>query len=128
LEAVIRQPVNSIDREELVLAAVTCKMCELAIAPQIGDVLNVVLHQNIRLSGVVVSDILGSDHLSLSFHITDHVKAKNISKSVNKFTDWQRFQRFVSDLISPRIKINSEEKPMKLRAALPPLLLRRMDC
>jgi hypothetical protein len=33
LEAVIRQPVNSIGREELVLEVVTCKVCELAIAP-----------------------------------------------------------------------------------------------
>jgi hypothetical protein len=39
-----------------------------------GDVLNIVVHQNIRVSNVIVSDILDSDHIPIAFHIVDHVK------------------------------------------------------
>jgi len=38
-----------------------------------GDVLDVVVHRNVRLSDVTVSDIMDSDHLSLLFHILYHV-------------------------------------------------------
>jgi hypothetical protein len=41
-----------------------------------GDVLDIVVHKNIRLSNVIVSDILDSDHLPIIFHILDHVKTK----------------------------------------------------
>jgi hypothetical protein len=34
-----------------------------------GDVLDIVVHQNIRLAHVIVSDILDSGHLSVVFHI-----------------------------------------------------------
>jgi hypothetical protein len=57
-----------------------------------GDVLDIVVHQNIRLSYVTVSDILDSDHLPIVFHILDHVKTRNPSEPVEKFTDWERFQ------------------------------------
>jgi hypothetical protein len=33
-----------------------------------GDVLDIVVHRNIRLSNVIVSDILDSDHLPIIFH------------------------------------------------------------
>jgi hypothetical protein len=54
-----------------------------------GDVLDIVVHKNIRLSNVIISDILDSDHLPLIFHILE------------------RFQSLTSNLISPRIEINS---------------------
>jgi hypothetical protein len=38
-----------------------------------GDVLDIVVHKNIRHSNVIVSDILESDH------IRDHVRTKNVS-------------------------------------------------
>jgi hypothetical protein len=69
--------------------------------------LDIVVHQNFRVSEVIVSDILDSDHLRIVFHILDHVKIRNLSELIEKFTDWDRFQSLASDLISPRIKINS---------------------
>jgi hypothetical protein len=68
-----------------------------------GDMLNNVVHQNIRLSGVTVSDILDSDHLPIVFHILHHVKTRYLSEPVENFTDWERFQSLASDFISPRI-------------------------
>jgi hypothetical protein len=56
-----------------------------------GDVLDIVVHQNIRVSDVIVSDILDSDHLPIVFYIQDHVKIRNISEPTEKFTDWNRF-------------------------------------
>jgi hypothetical protein len=41
-----------------------------------GDLVDIVVHQNIRPSGVVVSDVLDSDYLSIVFHTLDHVKTK----------------------------------------------------
>jgi hypothetical protein len=70
-----------------------------------GDVLDVVVHQNIRVSDVIVSDILDSDHLPVIFHILDHVKIRNLSDPTEKFTDWDRFQNLASELISPKIEI-----------------------
>jgi hypothetical protein len=50
---------------------------------------------------------LDSDHLPIIFHILNHVKIRNISEPIEKFTDWDRFQSLPSELISPRIEINS---------------------
>jgi hypothetical protein len=55
------------------------------------DVLGNVLHQNIRLSHVTVSDILDSDHLPTVFHILDHVTTKKPPETLEKFTDCKRF-------------------------------------
>jgi hypothetical protein len=52
-----------------------------------GDVLDIVVHQNIRLSHVIVSDILDSDHLPIVFHILEHVTTKELSEPFEKFTD-----------------------------------------
>jgi hypothetical protein len=76
-------------------------------------VLDIVVHQNIRLSGVIVSDILDSDHLPILFHILDHVETRNPSEPVEKFTDWEGFQSLASDLIPPRLEINSGEEADK---------------
>jgi hypothetical protein len=72
-----------------------------------GDVLDIVVHQNNRVSGTTVSDILDSDHLQIIFHTLDHVKIRNLQKPIEKFTDWDRFQSVASELISSRIEINS---------------------
>jgi hypothetical protein len=58
------------------------------------------------VSHVIVSDILDIDHLPIVFHILDHVKIKNLSESVEKFTDWNRFQSLASEFISPKVEIN----------------------
>jgi hypothetical protein len=57
-----------------------------------GDVLDIVGHQNIRLSDVIVSDILDSHHLLIVFHILDHVNIRNLSEPIKKFTDWERLK------------------------------------
>jgi hypothetical protein len=72
-----------------------------------GDVLDIVVYRNIRLSNIIVSDIPDSDHLPVIFHILDHVRTKNVSAPTEKFTDWERFQSLTSNLISPRIEIIS---------------------
>jgi hypothetical protein len=69
-----------------------------------GDVLGIVAHQNVRLSGVTVSDVMDSDHLPVFFHILDHVSARDISGPVQIRTDWERFQTLTSGLIPLRIK------------------------
>jgi hypothetical protein len=66
-----------------------------------------VVHKNIRLSNVIVSDILDSDHLPIIFHILDHVRTKNVSAPLEKSTHWERFQNLASTLITPRLEINS---------------------
>jgi hypothetical protein len=48
----------------------------------IGDVLDIVVHHNISVSDVIVSDILNSDHLPIVFHILNHVKIRNLSKPI----------------------------------------------
>jgi hypothetical protein len=50
--------------------------------PSVGNenVLDIVVHKNIRLSDLTVSDILDSDHLPIMFHILDHVRTKQISE------------------------------------------------
>jgi hypothetical protein len=52
-----------------------------------GDVLDIVVHRNIRLSDVIVSDILDSNHLPTVLHILDHVRTKQISKPLETFTN-----------------------------------------
>jgi hypothetical protein len=41
-----------------------------------GDVLEIVIHKNIRPSNVIVSDIFDSDHLPIILHILDNVRTK----------------------------------------------------
>jgi hypothetical protein len=79
-----------------------------------GDVLNVVVHKNIHLSEVVDSDILDSNHLLIVFHLLYHVRTRDISDSVYKFTDLEWFQSLASELISPRIQISLGEEADKL--------------
>jgi hypothetical protein len=72
-----------------------------------GEVVGIVIHQNIRVPDDIVSDVLDSDYLPVLFHILDHVKIRNRSVPIEKFTDWNRFQSLASQLISSRIEISS---------------------
>jgi hypothetical protein len=38
----------------------------------------------------------------------DHVKIRNLSGTIDKCTDWDQFQNFISELISPKIGSNLE--------------------
>jgi hypothetical protein len=78
-----------------------------------GDVLHMVMHKNIRLSEVIVSDILDSGHLLVVFHLLDYVKTTYLSDPVDKLIDWERFQSLASEIILPRIQINSREEANK---------------
>jgi hypothetical protein len=69
--------------------------------------LNIVVLQNIRLSDVTISDILDSDHLPIIFYLLEHIKVRNISKPIEKLIDWKQFKNIASELISPRLEINT---------------------
>jgi hypothetical protein len=62
----------------------------------------------------IVSDILDSAHLPIIFHILDHLEIRNLSESIKKFTDWDWFQILASELVSPRIEINSGVEAYKV--------------
>jgi hypothetical protein len=52
-----------------------------------GDVLDIMVYRNIRLSDVTVSDVLDSDHLPILFHILDNFSARDIFTPVEIHTD-----------------------------------------
>jgi hypothetical protein len=78
-----------------------------------GDVLDIFVHENVRLSEIIVSDIMESDHLPIVLHLLDHIRTKNLSNPVDKFTDFERFESIACELISPMIQIISGEKADK---------------
>jgi hypothetical protein len=67
----------------------------------------IVVHKNIRISDVIAYDILDSEHIPIVFHILDHVRNNKVPKHFEIVTDLERFQSLTSNLISPRIEINS---------------------
>jgi hypothetical protein len=93
-----------------------------------GDVLDIVVHQNIRVSDVIVSDILDSDHLPIVFHILNHVKIRNISEAIEKFTDWDRFRNLASELISPKISVQSVVEADKAARDFTASIARHIGC
>jgi hypothetical protein len=70
---------------------------------------DIVVHKNVRLSEVIVSDILDSYHLPIIFQLLDCVRTRNTLDLADKFTDWEQFQSLNSELILSRILINSWE-------------------
>jgi hypothetical protein len=46
-------------------------------------------------------------------HLLDHVRTRNLSAPVVKFTDWEWFRSLASELISPAIQINSGKEADK---------------
>jgi hypothetical protein len=74
-----------------------------------GDVLDIVLHRNVRITDENILEILDSDHLPILFHMLDHVSTRDISAPVEIHTVWEGFQSLASDLISPRTQIHTYE-------------------
>jgi hypothetical protein len=72
-----------------------------------GEVPNIMVHKTVRVSINVVSNILDLDNVPIVFQLLDLLRTNNPSDPVDKFTDWQRFQNLTSEIISPRIQINS---------------------
>jgi hypothetical protein len=66
-----------------------------------GDLFNIFVQKNVRVSQVTVSDILGSDHLPTIFHLLDHVRTRNRSDPVD--TQIGRGFKAQPELISPGI-------------------------
>jgi hypothetical protein len=85
-------------------------------------VLGIVLHKSTRISEINVLEILDSDHLPILFYMLDHVSTKDILAPVETFTDRDRFQSLVSDLISPGTQIHNfedaEETARKVTASM----------
>jgi hypothetical protein len=67
------------------------------------DVVDIVIHQNVRLSVVIVNDILDSDHLPIMFNTVDPVRTKEALDPVEKLTDWELCQSLASELIYSNI-------------------------
>jgi hypothetical protein len=78
-----------------------------------GHMLDIIVHKNVRLSEVIVSGILDSSHLPIVFHLLVHIRTRNHSDPVDKFTYSERFHRLASELISPKIQIKSEKEADK---------------
>jgi hypothetical protein len=57
-----------------------------------GDVLDIVVRNDFRLSEVGVLDIMDSDHPPIIFCILDHSKVTEILDPVEKFRDWEGFK------------------------------------
>jgi hypothetical protein len=76
--------------------------------------LDTVVHKNLQLPEITVSDILDSDHLPILFNLLDHITTRTLSNRGDKFTDWEWFQRLSSELISPNIQINLREEAHKV--------------
>jgi len=55
-----------------------------------------------------------STHSSQGYgEVLDHIRARDVLNQAEKFTDWEWFHSLASDLISPRIQINSGEEADK---------------
>jgi hypothetical protein len=70
------------DRSDFEISALQCPNHYSSMGNE--DVLDIVVHKNIRLSDVIVADILDSDYLTIIFHILDQVGTKQISKPLEK--------------------------------------------
>jgi hypothetical protein len=66
--------------------------------------------------------------MPIIFYLLEHVKVTKLSKVNWKLTDWKRFQYIASELISPRLEINTGIEAEKQPETLQPLLLRRIGC
>jgi hypothetical protein len=72
-----------------------------------GDVPGTVMHENVLLWDIIVSDILDSDHQPIIYHKRDYVTIRNFLDPVENIIEWKWFECLACELISPRIKINS---------------------
>jgi hypothetical protein len=76
-----------------------------------GDMLDIDVHKNVQLSEIIL--ILWTQITYQSFPFAGSYISRKLSDLVDKFTDWKRFQSLTSELISPRIQINSGEEASK---------------
>jgi hypothetical protein len=66
---------------------ISAQRCPTHYSPvENGNVLDIVVHNNARLSEIIVSDILDLDRLPNLFHLQDHVRTRTPSDLVDKFT------------------------------------------
>jgi hypothetical protein len=61
-----------------------------------GDVLEILVHKNLRLSEFIVSDILRSSQLPIVFRLLVHIRIKNLSDTAEKIRSWERFHSLIS--------------------------------
>jgi hypothetical protein len=73
--------------------------------------LNIDVHKNVQLSEIAL--ILWTQITYQSFPFAGSYLTRKLSDPVDKFTDWRQFQNLTSELISPRIQINSGEEANK---------------
>jgi hypothetical protein len=66
---------NLLQRNEFEISAPQCPTHYSPVGN--GDVLSIFVHKDVRLSEVIVSDILDSDHLPSVFHLLDHIRTRN---------------------------------------------------
>jgi hypothetical protein len=89
---------------------ISAPQCPLHYTP---DILNIVIHQNVQLSEVILTDILDSDHLPIMFSILDSVRSRGALDPVEKLTDWEMFQNLTPEHVSPNIQIHSSDEADK---------------
>lgn len=53
---------------------------------------DIVVHQSIWLSEVIITDILDLDHLPIMISILDPVRTKEALDPIEKLTDWELFK------------------------------------
>jgi hypothetical protein len=75
-----------------------------------GDVLDIVVHQNVRLAEIIVTDILDSDQLPIMLSILDSVGKREALDPVEKLTHWEFVKSLASELISQNIQIHSSNE------------------
>jgi hypothetical protein len=78
-----------------------------------GDVLDIVVHHNARLSEFIVTNILDSDHLQIN-----PVRRREPLDPAEKLADWELFQSLTSELLSPVVQIYLQKKLIKQHVTL----------
>jgi hypothetical protein len=50
-----------------------------------------VTYENIKLSDVIISEVLDSDHFPIVFHILELVRSRNLSDTNKEYTDLEPY-------------------------------------
>jgi hypothetical protein len=85
-----------------------------------SDVLDIVVHKNVRLSEVIVSEMLESDLISIVFRFLDHVRTIFRTRLTNSRTG-SGFRAWPLNWIHLESKLTPGKKPIKRPATLRPL-------
>jgi hypothetical protein len=86
-----------------------------------GHVLDTVVHQNVGLSEVIVTDVLHLDHDQYCSAFLTLLEGGKLEIHLKKLTDREQFQSLASELISPNIQIYSSMKLIKQHMTPQPL-------